>query len=316
MKALVLKSPNVLEYEDRDTQGNFKIKYFGVCSSDLNRIFNNGSHKYPLVLGHEIYGIYTDIDRPATIFPIKQCGECEACKSGYPNLCQHYSYIGSREDGGWQEEFTVGIKNIVLTSNYDIMEHLRCLQEPIAVVLNAYEKIKFNRKILILGSGFIGVSLALFLSSLNKDFEITIYDRNDYKLELLKEVENSVNIINTLNLGETYDGVVDCIDISLYKKAFEKLKFKGDFVIIGNQHNKEIREVNLFEPILRKELTVKGVWNYTYIDFCKAEEVLYILQDKLNKFITVVNFSDLKEYLYSLNSQKRKPIKIVCKVGE
>ena len=62
MKALVLHGVGDLRYEEIDVpelkEGTvlLKIKACGICSSDIPRIFVNGTYHFPTVPGHEFSG--------------------------------------------------------------------------------------------------------------------------------------------------------------------------------------------------------------------------------------------------------------------
>ena len=62
MKALVLHGVGDLRYEEVDVptlkEGTvlLKIKACGICSSDIPRIFVNGTYHFPTIPGHEFSG--------------------------------------------------------------------------------------------------------------------------------------------------------------------------------------------------------------------------------------------------------------------
>lgn len=79
----------------------FKVLYCGICHSDLNSIKNywgNNSNYYPIVPGHEIVGVVTEIgskvkksinvgDKVAVGSLIGSCGSCNDCNLGLENFC-------------------------------------------------------------------------------------------------------------------------------------------------------------------------------------------------------------------------------------
>ena len=62
MKALVLESIGNLEYKDikRPLPGRgevlVKVRACGICGSDIPRVYKDGAHNMPLVIGHEFAG--------------------------------------------------------------------------------------------------------------------------------------------------------------------------------------------------------------------------------------------------------------------
>ena len=89
-----------------------KIKACGICGSDIPRIFQDGTHKMPLIPGHEFSGEVAALGKGADrhflhrrvgIFPLVPCRECAACRLEKYELCRNYSYLGSRRNGGFAE---------------------------------------------------------------------------------------------------------------------------------------------------------------------------------------------------------------------
>ena len=96
-----------------------KIEAAGLCSSDITRGYGGTAYFYPLVMGHEFVGkiIQTgksvkrfDKNDTVSAFPlIPKCihslkkVKCENCKNKNYNLCNNYSYYGSRIDGSFCE---------------------------------------------------------------------------------------------------------------------------------------------------------------------------------------------------------------------
>ncbi|XP_047954650.1 8-hydroxygeraniol dehydrogenase-like [Salvia hispanica] len=81
---------------DRDVQ--FKVLYCGVCHSDLHMIKNEwGFTQYPIVPGHEIVGIVTEIgnkvekvkvgDKVGVGCLVGSCRQCDQCSNDLENYC-------------------------------------------------------------------------------------------------------------------------------------------------------------------------------------------------------------------------------------
>ncbi|EDM75550.1 zinc-binding alcohol dehydrogenase [Plesiocystis pacifica SIR-1] len=77
---------------------------------------------YPHVLGSDIAGIVRRvgpgvdeslIGREVVANPGVSCGRCEACLSGWDNLCPHYRILGENTTGGYAEQICVPVANLV-----------------------------------------------------------------------------------------------------------------------------------------------------------------------------------------------------------
>ena len=103
MKAAVVVANEDVQYQEVEepqvTPGHVKIKvrYSGICGSDIPRVLNHGVHFYPIVLGHEFSGDVVEVGDRVSGAPLLPCMKCDDFKKGNYSLCKHYSFIGSRE---------------------------------------------------------------------------------------------------------------------------------------------------------------------------------------------------------------------------
>lgn len=79
--------------EPGPTEVFFDVKYAGICHSDIHTARGEwGAVTYPLVPGHEIAGIVTEVGSEVTKFKagdrigvgcfVNSCGECVQCEAG------------------------------------------------------------------------------------------------------------------------------------------------------------------------------------------------------------------------------------------
>jgi alcohol dehydrogenase len=74
-----------------------QVKAAGLCHSDLSSINGDRPRQTPMVLGHEAAGVVVECgpgvhdlaagDHVVMVFA-PSCGECIACKEGYPGRCE------------------------------------------------------------------------------------------------------------------------------------------------------------------------------------------------------------------------------------
>lgn len=128
MKAGVVHGVCDIRYEEIETpkvepgKVKVKVKYTGICGSDIPRVNADAAHYYPIVLGHEFSGTIAEVgegvesvkvgDRVAGI-PLVPCMKCEDCQKGNYSLCKHYDFIGSHSFGSYAEYVVVPEKNVV-----------------------------------------------------------------------------------------------------------------------------------------------------------------------------------------------------------
>lgn len=285
MKALVLKEIGSLSLEEREIpklkEGEVlvHIKYCGICSSDIERVFINGTYHFPTIPGHEFSGqivqVYDEKDKDllgkrTSVFPLLPCNECDACHSEEYAQCSNYNYFGSRCDGGFSEYLAVPKWNLVLFEdmNYDIA----ALCEPAAVSLHAINRLEIsnNEKVLILGSGTIGLLIGMLLKS--KGIDIYIGARRKESIEYIESIG-----LKTINTNELEEEVRNKTNNKGFKYIFEAIGTNqaleqailsstnfAKIVTIGNPKEDLHLEKNIYWKILRKQLTLVGTWNSSY----------------------------------------------------
>ncbi|KAK9285013.1 hypothetical protein L1049_024195 [Liquidambar formosana] len=95
-----------------DEDVRFKVLYCGICHSDLHSLKNDwGFSTYPLVPGHEIVGIVTEIGSKVKKFKVGDevgvgcmvgaCHSCSSCSNDHENYCRKtiFTYGATYHDG-------------------------------------------------------------------------------------------------------------------------------------------------------------------------------------------------------------------------
>lgn len=101
--------------EPGPTEVFFEVKYAGICHSDIHTARGEwGKVNYPLVPGHELAGVVTQVGADVTKFTIgdrvgvgcfvDSCRECEQCQAGDEQFCQGrpgtiWTYASTGRDG-------------------------------------------------------------------------------------------------------------------------------------------------------------------------------------------------------------------------
>ncbi|KAK6774981.1 hypothetical protein RDI58_025982 [Solanum bulbocastanum] len=104
---------------EKDVQ--FKVMYCGICHSDLHQLKNEwGNSKYPMVPGHEVVGVVTEVGSKVEKFKVGDkvgvgcmvgsCRKCENCSVDLENYCPRqiptyngYSLDGTLTFGGYSD---------------------------------------------------------------------------------------------------------------------------------------------------------------------------------------------------------------------
>lgn len=163
-----------------------KVKSCGICGSDLHIVEydEDGYMLYPgharlenTILGHEISGIVAEKGSEVVDFNVGDyvtteemtwCGECVACRNGFPNQCERLEEVGITYDGGFAEYLRVpaklcwninGFKNIYREE--ELIFDVGATIEPNSVAYNAlFERgqgIRPGQRAVVFGCGPIGL---------------------------------------------------------------------------------------------------------------------------------------------------------------
>lgn len=254
MKAWVLHGIKDLRQENvpvpRPGKGEalIQVKAAGICSSDIQRVYNTGAYHYPIILGHEFAGVTQD-GRRVGIFPLLPCFKCEACQSKRYETCSDYSYIGSRRDGAFAEYVAAPEWNIISLPDSVSFEQAALL-EPAAVALHAVKQLDLGcvHTAAVIGNGAIGCLMGKWL----KIFGVSAVD-------ILGK--------DSRQTRRQYDACIEAAGrADSFGRCVDLVKPNGQMVLVGNPDIHFDIGQKLYWQILRKQITVLGSWNSSYPD--------------------------------------------------
>ena len=286
MKAGVVHAREDIRYEEIEKPAAkpgcvvIRVKYTGICGSDIPRVNGDACHFFPNVLGHEFSGTVAEVgegvttlkvgDRVAGV-PLVPCMKCDDCQKGNYSLCRHYSFIGSREFGSFAEYVAVPEKNAVKFEDAVSFEQ-GALFEPATVALHGLKRVPYTggKTVAILGGGTIG----MFVMQWAKIFgakKTIVFDIADERLELGKRL-GATDGINTLEPdfmdkamaltdGKGFDYVYETAGNTItMKMAFALAANKASVCFVGTPTKDLSFSVKEWENINRKEFTLTGSW--------------------------------------------------------
>lgn len=286
MKAGVVHARNDIRYEDikkpeiEPGKVIVKVKYTGICGSDVPRVNGDACHYYPNVLGHEFSGVVDEVgegvttlkkgDRVAGV-PLVPCMKCADCQKGNYSLCKHYSFIGSREFGSFAEYVQVPEKNAVKFAD-EVSFEQGALFEPATVALHGLRRVDYKggKTVAILGGGTIGMMTAQWAKIFGAK-SVTVFDIVDERLELAKRlgadygvnsgVADFMNQVNEITGGRGFDYVYETAGNTItMKMAFKLAANKAGVCFIGTPTKELSFTVDEWEAINRKEFILTGSW--------------------------------------------------------
>ena len=179
MKAVVVRGPDTLEWEERPLpipgEGEVRIRtaYCGVCATDLEMLRRADRAPYPFILGHEWSGVVDALGpgappsllgTPCVGDNILPCGRCAACAEGRTAACECTEEVGFERPGGYAQYFITRAAHLRPLKN-GLPLDAATLVEPLAVVFRGMGRIATPRprSALVVGAGPIGLLAVLLL---------------------------------------------------------------------------------------------------------------------------------------------------------
>ncbi len=305
MKALFYMGPGKLELKTVDDPVNrnsviVKVLEAGICGTDL-KTYLRGHHMFkpPVVLGHECYGVVVEIPDSigkfkvgdyVVIAPYAECGICEKCIRGLPELCERKTFI---PEGCFSQYVRVPIEHAVkgLFKIEDPVTRV-VLTEPLACVLGALRKIPNVDRILVVGGGVMGSLFGRYLIS--RGIEVEIVEPAEWRYSFLRSLGLSVVKPPITAEKKKYDAVVIASTIEDPFIYLDTLRDGGTLMLFGGYPKGEKLELDPFHVHYR-EISIVGSFGYAISDFAKAVEEL-----KGNDF-----YSDLITHTYHIDEYEK-----------
>ena len=304
MKAANLYAPGDIRIEEvpipTPLEGEvlIKVKACGVCGSDIPRLMETGTYRYPTIPGHEFSGeVFAlgeavkefNIGDRVTVIPLIPCGSCEFCKVGEFQLCDHYNYLGSRTNGAYAEYVVAPAANLLKLAD-NVPFEAGAMTDPASVALHAVRKLGIlpGDKVAVFGLGPIGL-LALEWCTIMGAGHIVAIDIFEEKLQLARElgaddcvngkVDDPVEVIKDITKGKGVERAVEFAGNKITQEQCIKSTGKlGCCVFGGISHTDLPLSEKAVDGILRKELIIKGSWNSSFSpSFNDWERSLYFM---------------------------------------
>ena len=281
MRALVVTAPRqaaVVEVDDPVASPGellVEVERVGICGTDVElytgemAYHDQGVTHFPLQLGHEWTGRVVAVGsaedeswlgRRVTGDTMLGCGHCDYCLSGHHHVCPDRFEVGIRD--GWPGALT---ERVLIPTRYayaipeSVSLAAAALVEPGGNSLRAARaaSIEPGHRVLVLGSGTIGLLAALFARA--EGAEVHIAGVREGSLELAR----SLGVHSTLRLDEIgdreneYDSVIEATSVETMPSLAVRLaKPAGRVVYIGLSSTSSLVDSR---HIALKDITAVGI---------------------------------------------------------
>jgi (R,R)-butanediol dehydrogenase / meso-butanediol dehydrogenase / diacetyl reductase len=336
MKALIWIKENLIEIRDirvphiRDNEVLIKVKYAGICGSDITVM--KGKHisaKPPVILGHEFSGVVEKsnsknfkIGDKVVVEPLIYCGKCEACNSGSTHVCRHLKLYGIHKNGGFAEFVKIPDGSIYkLPDEVTLLEG--ALVEPLSVAIHSIDMsgMKVGDNVLIAGAGPIGILCGILAQNFGAN-NVIITDISNFRLDIArkfgmisfnsKEANDFRALINNITDNCGVDICFECSGVpEVISQSLGFLAIKGTLVQVGIGKNNV--EVDM-KTIAYEEQRIVGVRVYAKGDFNRAINFVASKKENLQEIVTnIIKFEDILE-AFKLSENTGESLKILIEL--
>ena len=281
--------PNI---KDKDVL--VRIKYCGVCGSDLN-IYKKDPPIPKYWPGHEISGVIEAVNSDSsfkkgqnvTIKPLINCGECDQCKKHFDNFCSNYSFIGINYPGGFAEYINVPEKVVFRLNNSQPLE-IGTLLEPLSCAYHALKRftLKESDDILIFGAGVQGLLSLLLLKKHFKIKNVDIICKYAHQQKKAQDFGANHTYLHADKKPEkTYDVIIETVggNGESLQNSIILSKPMGEIALLGTCYANPNINTKL---ITEKQLVISGSHRYTTDDYKKALDISTEMTNSLLSLIT------------------------------
>lgn len=340
MKALVYKDAKDIRVEEvsvsqlGDTDVLIKIKYCGVCGTDIH-IYNGDGGAFavtpPLIMGHEFSGVVEKIGsevkkvKPGdlvTVDPNNMCGECYFCKNSMEHFCENVIGIGTTVDGGFAE-YNVVCEKQVFKFKEGVDALTASMAEPVSCCIHGVDlcNIKLGDEVLIIGGGPIGLiilqlvkmagaSKVILSEPVKEKREQAMKLGADLTIDPLKEDVGAILKEHTKNIN----AVIECV--GNVKTINDAISWAGNgaTVMMYGLTGPEAELTILPDLVFKKELKLTS----SFINPYTFERAVTVLESgKINVVDLITDIVELDDCIKVFEDERyRRKGKIVIKTTD
>ncbi|MEE2060415.1 zinc-dependent alcohol dehydrogenase [Rhodococcus artemisiae] len=300
VRAQVLTAPGTFETRHfplpvvGDDDGILDVLACGLCGSDVASFLGTKDHGGEVILGHEVIGRISQLGRGAAsrwgvdvgdriaIEEALPCGACEYCRNGRQRVCTNFGirYGDSTIDvapalwGGFGERMYLHPNTRVHRVPEGVADDVATLFVPLSnglAWLRDSGELRPGDSVVVFGAGQHGVATGLAALRLGARRSLVVGTTADrHRLDLAAsfgcdvlavDPDRSATEAVLTELGGYADVVVDMTPgTALPLISSIEIAKKGAHVLWGGLKRSEVSAPLPVDEIIRRELTVRGLW--------------------------------------------------------
>lgn len=282
MKAAVLENWKNIEIRQvprpatNDGEAILRVSVAGICGSDVH-IYNgdNPIARTPVIPGHEFMGVIGELAAPVSnlsagdrvvVQPLRFCGECLPCQTGFQHVCKNLVVIGVNQNGGFAEYVSVPTDTLFKIPD-TLPDEVAVLAEPFSIGYHACSRgaVQKGQSVGVIGGGPIGLYSAIVARELGAG-NVTISEPLAARRALIESFgitaidplsPNALDEFKSIPDGDGYDVVIETsgVDAGL-DFASDATAIRGTIVTLGFPA-KNYARYNITRGII-KEISLVG----------------------------------------------------------
>ncbi|CAH1779565.1 unnamed protein product [Owenia fusiformis] len=311
-----------------------KVKYSGICGSDLGSLNKKTGNETKCILGHEVSGIVEEIGAavhdlkvgdPVCVSSVMGCGSCGRCSRGRENLCDNEgisTLLGYLVDGG-MTAFIVSKRARLFLLPSEMPLDIAALSEPFATAYHPLEMVAKNldpevSKALVIGCGPTGMAMAFLLHY--KGFKsITVVQRSKPRRDALLSFDLGIDVLHPDSLisefetkngrNDGFDFIFDTSGTAEAINAYFPLARKGgDYCIFGLIDPKVCLDKVNASDLMMNEINILGSNCFTPTDLTKTIDILNKMHQLLDLSKIGINLYPIERYEEGFTDMQDKKV--------
>jgi L-iditol 2-dehydrogenase/galactitol-1-phosphate 5-dehydrogenase len=305
-----------------------KVKYCGICGSDVESFKRAGMYAPKTIIGHEFSGEIIEVgnnvkklkvgDR-VTVNPNLPCYDCYWCHRNQENMCKDApNGLGLLTNGAMVEYINVRAERVHLLPDSISLEEAAAI-EPLAVGIYSVEEsgIKIGENAAVYGAGTIGLMTiqALKVAGANIFVLEPVESKHKLALELGADsvlIPKNWKKIQRLTNRLGPDHVFDCVGIGeTISSAINLIRKGGAITLVGMDPEANLKN---FYGLAVFNITLRGIFAYVQDTFRTAINLLEKKKVNVKPMITkIIKLDDVPEMFEAL-SKPHDEIKVLVEI--
>jgi len=308
----------------------------GVCGSEVHGYLGRSARRnahLPLIMGHEFtgrvaavgewVGEQVRVGERVFVQPLITCRRCQACQSGFANVCPQMALVGIERPGAFAEFVAVPADRVFPLPD-SLSDEEGALVETLAIEVHLFRRMAppLLRSVAVLGAGAQGL-FAVQLARLAGATQVMVSDVVPARLALAERLgatltiradqEDVVQRIRAQTDGWGVDFAIDAAGAPVTRQqGVAILQPGGTLGVVGLG----IGETTLdFIPVVNRELSIRGCYCYSDDDFVRASELIASGQIRVKEMIHIAPLREGVSYIERLAADPGGLTKVVFKLG-